>query len=131
MPQEEIHSTETYESSARPGMGDPEWIEQSGNLASRTWSGKAGRRVTLVMFHEESAVRHDAEVGAHLPGNRVGMVFKKDFLNTLVLNLEKWNQYPPGRKGHCWQEERFKQRAKGEERYQACAISQMALHYWL
>lgn len=58
--------------------------------------------MALEMLQEGSSVRHDAEVGAHLPGNSVGMVFKKDFLNTLVLNLEKWNQYPPGRKGNCW-----------------------------
>ena len=91
-----------HELSVRPGLGDPEWIEQSCNLSSRTWSGKTGRCVTLEMLHEGSAVRHEAEVGSHLPGNRVGIVFKKDFLNPLVLNLEQWNQYPPDRKGHCW-----------------------------
>lgn len=96
------HIVDKHELSVRPGMGDSEWIEQSCNLSSRTWSGKTGRCVTLEMLHEGSAVRHEAEVGSHLSGNRVGIVFKKDFLNLLVLNIEQWNQYPPDRKGHCW-----------------------------
>lgn len=79
------------------------------------------------MLQEESAVRlSETEVRSTPRGDILGMVF----LGSLELSLERWNQHSPGKKRALLAEE-FKQRFRGEEIYQACAISKMVLRCWL
>lgn len=85
----------------------------------------------LEMLQEESAVRlSETEVRSTPCRDGLGMVLQTVFLGSLELSLESWNQHSPGKKGPLLAEE-FKQRFRGEEIYQACAISKMVLHCWL